>query len=258
MKKKRILIVLILVVLLLSAIISIVSRLHAPQSFPAFPDDKAKISKVKWFICNLTARGFSDWVFVENTAEIPYQEDDFRNPEDYSEQIKPPTIEKVNDRSVVTLYTWNEYGGLLSEWKATIDNNEITFLHAEVIQVAVGHHTPLSTEGRFLPTPGVLLVNESPSSLKISDKVYCRRYQTNKQKGEIIEVSGRIYTIGNEPFTQLVIESVDGAVYGLINTDEITRMVQGQVKVRGYLLGRTPPSFRTEKSIDVIDFEVVE
>ncbi len=228
---------------------------------PVLPDTKTNIQQVKRLICNLTVRGFADWVFVESAAEIPYQEGDFRNPADYANRVQSPHVEKADDHSMVTLNTWNEYGGLLSKWEATIEGDEVTFLRAEVIQVAIGYHTPLPTEGHFLPTSGSLLVNESPSSLNIGDKPVCRYYQTIEQEGKIVEVTGRIRSIGNDPFIQLVIETDNGVVYGLISSNKITGLWESQIrraKVKGYLLGGTPPSFRTGKSIDVIDFEVIE
>lgn len=93
----------------------------------------------------------------------------------------------------------------------------------------------------------------TPTSNSTTDEV--------KEKVEIIEVIGSIYSMGNAPFTQLVIEADNGTVYGLISTNKVTGLWESQVrraKVKGYLLGRTPPSFRTEKSIDVIDFKVVK
>ena len=80
------------------------------------------------------------------------------------------------------------------------------------------------------------------------------------EEKEIVEVTGRIRMIGNEPFTQLAIENLDGEVYGIIGgkTNELKKLQGQKVKVKASLMGRTPPSFRTEKSINVIDFELVK
>ena len=86
------------------------------------------------------------------------------------------SLEKTDNRSVAALYTWNGYGGLVSRWKAIIENGEVTFLRGEVIQVAVGHYTPLPSEGHFLPTPGALLVNERVLSLNIENNPSCQQY----------------------------------------------------------------------------------
>ena len=85
--------------------------------------------------------------------------------------------------------------------------------------------------------------------------------KSSAQKGEIIEVTGRIVSIGSDPFTQIAIEADGGTVYGLVSSSKSVswrELPAKRVKVRGYVLGRTPPSFRTEISIDVISFEVIE
>lgn len=100
-----------------------------------------------------------------------------------------------------------------------------------------------------------------PQSREIEIKYAEAEFRIIERRGETIEVSGRIYNIGNDPFTQLAIETDDGLVYGLISKSKVTGLGDlgfKRAKVKGYLLGRTPPSFRTEKSIDVIDFEVIE
>lgn len=266
MKKKEIFSAFGLVALFLVVGIFIISWFRSPQLSPVFPDDKVKISKVKWLICNLTARGFSDWVYVDSTTEVPYQAGDFRNPADYATQINPPSIERTDDHSVVTLYTWNEDGGLLSRWKATIEDDEVVFLRAEVIQVAVGHHTPLSTEGRFLPTEGALLVNENPSGLNIGSEPSCQRYQivesTTEEKGslekEMVRITGRPRLAGNEPFVFLAFETEEGVNYSL--TGEKQKIAElrklagkgGEIKleIRGYVNEKG-------KLIEVINYRII-
>ena len=77
-----------------------------------------------------------------------------------------------------------------------------------------------------------------------------------------IKATGRIRVIGNEPFTQVVIDTSEG-VYGLAG-DKAKKhgplwKLQGEtVEIQGFLQGRTPPSFRTEKSIDVIELKEIK
>ena len=77
-----------------------------------------------------------------------------------------------------------------------------------------------------------------------------------------IKVTGRIRVIGNEPFTQVVIDTSEG-VYGLTG-DKAKKhgplwKLQGEtVEIQGFLQGRTPPSFRTEKSIDIIELKEIK
>jgi len=80
------------------------------------------------------------------------------------------------------------------------------------------------------------------------------------EKKENVEITGFIRMIGNEPFTQVVIESINGEVYGITGdkNNELKKLQTQKVKVKGSLMGRTPPSFRTEKSIEVTSFEIIE
>lgn len=141
---------------------------------PPAKNIEATIQQVKRLICNLNARGFSNWVFIEQAEEIPHQKGDLKDPIDYAKQIQPPSLEKVDDHSLVTLYTWTENDGLLAKWTATVEGEKVTFLRGEVVDVAVGHYNPLPVEGRFLPGAGDLLVNESVNSLNIGDNSSCR------------------------------------------------------------------------------------
>lgn len=85
--------------------------------------------------------------------------------------------------------------------------------------------------------------------------------------GSSISVVGRVVTIGNAPFTQWAIETSDGKMYGLTNVSEgefrkfnqdsnVLRATK--VEVKGILVGRTSPSFRTEESIEVIEIKTVQ
>ena len=82
-----------------------------------------------------------------------------------------------------------------------------------------------------------------------------------------ISVVGHVVTIGNDPFTQWAIETSDGKVYGLTNVSEERfrefgldppTLQTAKVEIKGFLTGRTPPSFRTEESIEVIDVKVIK
>jgi hypothetical protein len=71
-----------------------------------------------------------------------------------------------------------------------------------------------------------------------------------------IQVTGRIYVMGNEPFTQVGIELDDGTVYALIGEyDKQLRGLQGKrLAVRGKLRGKTT---RGVDAIEVESFQVM-
>ena len=72
-----------------------------------------------------------------------------------------------------------------------------------------------------------------------------------------IQVAGRIYVMGNEPFTQVGIEGDDGKVFALTGEQEkeLRRLQGKRLTVRGKLGGKTP---RGVEAIEVKSFKVVE
>lgn len=74
---------------------------------------------------------------------------------------------------------------------------------------------------------------------------------------EEIQVSGRVYVMGNEPFTQVAIQSDDGKVYAIIGEyDKALRSLQGKrLTITGKLSGKTP---RGADAIEVKSFQVLE
>ena len=74
---------------------------------------------------------------------------------------------------------------------------------------------------------------------------------------EDIQVTGRIYVMGNEPFTQVAIQLDDGKVYALIGEyDKDLRALQGKrVTVSGKLSGKTS---RGAEAIEVKSFQSLE
>ena len=72
-----------------------------------------------------------------------------------------------------------------------------------------------------------------------------------------IQVTGRIYVMGNEPFTEVAIQLDNGKVYTLIGEyDKAFRSLQGKrVTVRGRLSGKTT---RGAEAIEVKSFQVLE
>jgi len=74
---------------------------------------------------------------------------------------------------------------------------------------------------------------------------------------EDIQVTGRIYVMGNEPFTQVAIQLDDGKVYALIGEyDKDLRALQGKrVTVSGKLSGKTS---RGAEAIEVKSFQRLE
>jgi hypothetical protein len=78
-----------------------------------------------------------------------------------------------------------------------------------------------------------------------------------KMKKDEIEVAGRIYVMGNEPFTQVAIQLDDGKIYALTGEyDKELRTLQGKrLTVKGRLSGKTA---RGAEAIEVKSFEVLE
>lgn len=74
---------------------------------------------------------------------------------------------------------------------------------------------------------------------------------------EEIQVTGRIYVMGHEPFTQLGIELDNGKVYALVGEhDKELRGLQGKrLTVKGKLGGKTN---RGAEAIKVSSFKVAE
>jgi hypothetical protein len=78
-----------------------------------------------------------------------------------------------------------------------------------------------------------------------------------KMGKEEIQVTGRVYVMGNEPFTRVAIRLDDGKVYALIGEyDRQLRSLQGKrLSVIGKLGGNTP---RGAETIEVKSFQVLE
>lgn len=76
-------------------------------------------------------------------------------------------------------------------------------------------------------------------------------------KNQEIEVTGRIFLMGHEPFTQVAIELADGQVLALKGKyEKELRHLQGkQVIIRGLSIGKTPQGI---KIIEVHEFKLGE
>jgi hypothetical protein len=76
-----------------------------------------------------------------------------------------------------------------------------------------------------------------------------------KMGADEIQVTGRVYVMGNEPFTVVAIERDDGKVYALVGDQEKElRKLQGKrVTVRGKLSKERP---RGAEAIDVTSYEL--
>lgn len=76
-----------------------------------------------------------------------------------------------------------------------------------------------------------------------------------KMGAEEMEVTGRVYVMGNEPFTVAAIELDDGKVYALVGDhDKELRKLQGKrVTVRGKMSKEKP---RGAEAIDVVSYEL--
>jgi hypothetical protein len=78
-----------------------------------------------------------------------------------------------------------------------------------------------------------------------------------KMEKDEIQVAGRIYVMGNEPFTQVAIQLDNGKVYALTGEyDKELRTLQGKrLTVKGKLSGKTP---RGAEAIEVKSFQLSE
>ena len=74
---------------------------------------------------------------------------------------------------------------------------------------------------------------------------------------EEIQVTGRVYVMGNEPFTQVAIQLDDGKIYALTGEyDKQLRSLQGKrLSVSGIPGGKTP---RGAEAIEVKSFQILE
>ena len=78
-----------------------------------------------------------------------------------------------------------------------------------------------------------------------------------KMDKDEIQVTGRIYVMGNEPFTQVGIEGDDGKVFVLIgeHEKELRRLQGKRLTVKGKLGGKTT---RGVEAIEVKSFKIAE
>lgn len=76
-------------------------------------------------------------------------------------------------------------------------------------------------------------------------------------KNQEIEVTGRVFVMGHEPFTQVAVELADGRVFALIGShDKDLRAMQGKkLNIKGVSRGKTPQGVET---IEVKEFAVME
>lgn len=76
-------------------------------------------------------------------------------------------------------------------------------------------------------------------------------------KNQEIEVTGRIFVMGHEPFTQVAIELADGRIFALIGGyDKSLRSLQGkQLIIKGIPRGKSPQGVET---IEVQYFKISE
>ncbi|MGB9700965.1 MAG: hypothetical protein ACPL5I_16455 [Thermodesulfobacteriota bacterium] len=76
-------------------------------------------------------------------------------------------------------------------------------------------------------------------------------------KNQEVEVTGRIFVMGHEPFTQVAIELADGRVLALVGSyDKELRARQGkQLIIKGILKDKTPQGV---EAIEVKEFKMAE
>ena len=122
-----------------------------------------EIKIAKNFASNYTLELYTQQVsnhfVLQNTQQIPYLKGDLKNPDSYTHIVSPPTVTRVNDSYIVELYTWTEYGGVLSRWKIKVEKQIITHIRVDVVDTHVGHFVATPAEG-FIPSPGTILADE--------------------------------------------------------------------------------------------------
>ncbi|HID93577.1 MAG TPA: hypothetical protein EYP60_05725 [bacterium (Candidatus Stahlbacteria)] len=71
---------------------------------------------------------------------------------------------------------------------------------------------------------------------------------------DTIDVVGRIYIVGNEPFTEVAIEVEDGKTYIIVGevADSLRKMQGEIVEIKGKLKGKTS---HTKQSIYVVEYK---
>jgi len=125
--------------------------------------DEDKVLQVaKAFVVYFAADGLSGFIFLENVSEMPYQKGDFKNPADYVEEVQPPSVRKIDNAFVVTLYTWCTDEGILIEWQVKIKDDKVTSIFGEVVDTGIGHFQPRS-EG-VVHVPGYVISEEFTTS----------------------------------------------------------------------------------------------
>jgi hypothetical protein len=80
---------------------------------------------------------------------------------------------------------------------------------------------------------------------------------TMKKGSDEMEVIGKVYLMGNEPFTHVALKMDDGQVYALVgeHEKELRRLQGRRIKVVGSPSEKKP---RGAKAIEVKSFKVVE
>jgi len=70
---------------------------------------------------------------------------------------------------------------------------------------------------------------------------------------DVIDVVGRIYIVGNEPFTEVAIETEDGETYAIVGevADSLRKMQGELIEIKGKLKGKTS---YTKQSIYVVGY----
>jgi len=132
-----------------------------PTSSLGRVQDETLVDKVSTVIATLEVEGFNEWLVLQGASDIPYEGSDRKDPADLKDVIHAPTVRQdEQDGIVVILYTWTEDTGVLACWEVTIEDEMITFLHAEIVDTLVGHVSQIRTEGSFLPRPGKILIHE--------------------------------------------------------------------------------------------------
>lgn len=99
-----------------------------------------------------------NFTVINDTSEIPYTGDGFKNPSLYSSMVSPPSVVVSDNESIVTLYAWSSKGGELSRWNITIKNSKAVHAQAYCVDSNVGYTMPINFE-MWAPEPGRIFIN---------------------------------------------------------------------------------------------------
>ena len=87
------------------------------------------IKIAKDYMANVSVDG--GFVVLDDASQIPHRSGNLKDPANYKNVIRAPTVVNLTSYSKVALYAWTYKGGLVSKWDLTIKNSKISFVRAD-------------------------------------------------------------------------------------------------------------------------------